>query len=351
MLKAVKEFIINNAHWFIVAGVAVLCAIFLIAGHPNEEGYISLTGAPVTIADETKEWIEEAQKEWKSSIIYADKPVKALIVNENGEEEYIDAPTVESIDSEADMLKCPEGEECGLGAYVYAPTDTYQHFKDYTYGKCWNVDGAYGAQCWDLGALFWMNYTSNGRSLDTCGTGAAKGAWNCKEKNAGTEFDLGYDKTKIKTGDWVITGAGTWGHVCQAAGPYNNGYVACLGQNQGGSSCPGGGAATNIINLNLSSFLGFFHPKTYVEPTPPEPTPTPTPTPTPVSNCDTWYVKKGDTMSGIMKTCKGYVDWAGMNAYADGWISQKVNPGKSVFWGWTHGTGYGLFAGDTIIRK
>ena len=55
--------------------------------------------------------------------------------------------------------------------------------------------------------------------------------------------------------------------------------------------------------------------------------------------------------AGIMKTCKGYVDWSNMNAYADSWISQNVNPGKSVYWGWTHGTGYGLFAGDTIIRK
>ena len=40
-----------------------------------------------------------------------------------------------------------------------------------------------------------------------------------------------------------------------------------------------------------------------------------------------------------------------MNIYADHWYSTIVNPGKSVFYGWTHGTGYGLFANDIIEYK
>jgi hypothetical protein len=72
-----------------------------------------------------------------------------------------------------------------------------------------------------------------------------------------------------------------------ALGSYNNGYVALLGQNQGGYACDGGGQATNIINISLKDFAGAFRPKTYEKPDPeptpePEPEPVPEPEPTPV---------------------------------------------------------------------
>lgn len=339
-MKKITNFIVNNLHWIILAGVSALCAVFILVGTPNEEGYYTV-GGDITISEGTDDFIKEAKA---ATIEYSKTAVPTIITNENGEEEIIEAPTVELIDGgELQVEKCPEGEECGLGAYVYAPTDTYEHFKDYTIGKCWNVDGAYGAQCWDLGALFWMNYTTNGRSLDTCGTGAARGAWDCKEKNAGTEFDLIYDKTKVKKGDWIITSGGKWGHVCEAAGPYNNGYVACLGQNQGGSSCPGGGAATNIINLSLSTFSGAFRPKTYEEPDP-------TPTPTPVSDCKKWTLTRGDTLGKIMLVCEGKIEWGEkMNNYAKTWVDEST--GKTVFDGWTNYPWIGLYAGHTIVRK
>ena len=92
-----------------------------------------------------------------------------------------------------------------------------------------------------------------------------------------------------------MTDGGTWGHVCQAAGPYNNGYVACLGQNQGGPSCPNGGAAQNIVNLSMATFLGALRPKTYEEP---EPTP-PTPTPAPSSEVTYSYVP-GNTFGQVL---------------------------------------------------
>ena len=339
-MEKVKQFFKDQLHWFIVGGVALLCALFLTLGTPDDEGYITV-GGKVTIDESTTQFINDARK---ATITYAETAVPAVIVNSEGEEETIDVPTVESIDGGEIGETCADGEECGLGAYIYAPTDTFENFKNYTLGKCWNVDGSWDEQCWDLAALHWMNYTKDGRTFSTCGTGAVKNSWNCKEYNAGTEYELIYNASEIKTGDWVITGAGTYGHVCEAAGPYNNGYVACLGQNQSGTKCPGSvyGSATNIINLGLGSFVGAFRPKTYTDPTPPQPTPAP------VSDCSTWNVQKGDTMSGIMLACKGYVDWSQMNNYADKWISQMINPGKSIYWGWTHGTGYGLFSGDII---
>lgn len=268
-----------------------------------------VTGATININIE--------QDKVNATIEYAQKEETTLIETENGEIEVIEAPTVEAIDAQQLTDECPEGEEeCGRGRYIYAPTDTFQAFKDYTLGKCWNVDGAYGAQCWDLGALFWMNYTHNGRSLSTCGTGAAKHIWDCKEYNAGDEFDLIYNSTEIKTGDWVIFDGGTYGHVGEAAGPYNNGYVALLGQNQGSSPCEGGGSATNIINISLKTFVGAFRPKTYIEPTP-QPGPTPTPTP----DLETYTVVKGDTLGGIIRKLGWY---KGNKLFGDDGYAQKL---------------------------
>lgn len=266
---------------------------------------------------------------------------ESILETDQGEIKVEDVKTVESVDSN---FSCPEGEEeCGQGRYVYAPTETAAAFYNYTMNKCWDVDGAYGSQCWDLGALFWMNYTKDGRTLSTCGTGAAKGAWNCKEQNAGDEFELITDPTKLQAGDWVIFNNGQYGHVGMALGGYNNGYVALLGTNQGGYACSGGGSAANVINISLKSFAGAFRPKTYI-------IPDPEPTPEPVQSCTEWTLKWGDTLGYIMQQCEGKVEWgAAMNAYAQRWVDKET--GVVVFDGWNSPKGIGLYAGHTIVKK
>lgn len=347
--NTVYQCIKDNIHIFICGATALIIILFLIFGHTNSDGYVVIGGSPVTIEESTKEFVKEAQE---ALITYAKEAVPAVIENADGTLSEIDAPTVETIDGGElfNAEHCPEGQECGLGAYIYAPVDTYENFKNYTLGKCWNVDGYAGAQCWDLSSLHSMNYTANKRVFSTCGTGAAKGMWNCKEKNAGTEYDLVYDIAKVKAGDIVVFGGGTWGHTGIAAGPARNGYIALLGQNQGGSACSGGGAATNIINISVKDFLGAFHPKTYVDPEPTPPTPTPTPTPTPVSNCQRWTLVWGDTLGKIMKTCEGKTEWGeAMNDYARRWVDESTN--KTVFEGWSTYPGIGLYAGHTIVKK
>lgn len=276
----------------------------------------------------------------------SDIQVETILETEDGNIEVLSAPTVERVEN--NQVRCEEGQECGLGKYVYAPTGSPWEFKDYTIGKCWDTDdfpsGA-KAQCWDLGDLFWQNYS--GRNLSTCGTGGAKGAWLCKEYNAGDEFDLIYDKTQLQAGDWVIFNGGQWGHVGMALGGYNNGYVALLGQNQGGYTCPEGGQATNIINISLKDFAGAFRPKSYEKPNP-----EPTPTPIPVTGCKDWDVVEGDTMSGIMLNCEGTVVYGeAMNSYAKTWYSRYYRPNQSVYDGWNSESGVGLYAGDTIDHK
>ena len=282
--------------------------------------------------------------ESENQIELSTESVPTEIETADGVIETIDAPTVESVDTGNIAAECPEGEECGQGRYIYAPTETPQAFKDYTIGQCWNTDGYYGAQCWDLGDLFWQNYA--GRNLSTCGTGAAKGIWNCKEQNAGDEFELITDPTQLQVGDWVIFNNGTYGHVGMALGGYNGGYVALLGQNQGGYACEGGGSSTNIINISLKSFAGAFRPKSYIKP---EPQPEPT---TVADSCDRIEVKKGDTMGAIMKRCEGEIRWGeAMNEYAKIWKSTKYMLYPTVYDGWASTGGYGLFAGDVIERS
>ena len=274
------------------------------------------------------------------SIELSDESVETKIETDEGEIEIIEAPTVESVDS--GTSECPEGSECGLGKYIYAPTDTATSFKDYTINKCWNTDDYAGSQCWDLGDLFWQNYA--GRNLSTCGTGAAKGTWNCKEQNAGDEFILITDKSKLQLGDWVVFNNGKYGHIGMAMGTYNNGYIALLGQNQGGKACTGGGSSTNIINISLNSFVGAFRPKSYIKP---EPVP-----PLPITGCIKWHVLKGDTMSKIMLECEKTVVYGeAMDAYAKTWYSLIYKPNQSVYDGWHSNTGVGLYAGDDIEHR
>lgn len=305
----------------------------------------ALSGAGIDVVIRPNE-DGEMVVETSFSMHLASKQQQALVENDEGEiVEDEDIVTVEEIDGNQLAEECGEDEECGKGTFIYAPTETFTTFKDYTLGNCYDVDGHYGAQCWDIASVFWMNYTNNARTLSTCGTGAAKGAWNCKEQNAGSEFELVYNSKDIQAGDWIIFGSGQYGHVGMALGSYNNGYVTLLGQNQGGAACAGGGSATNIINISLKSFLGAFRPKTYIKPDP-------TPEPIPISGCVEWHVERGDTMSKIMLDCEGTVVYGqAMDDYAKSWYSLVYKPNQSVYDGWHSSTGVGLYAGDDIEHR
>ena len=145
-------------------------------------------------------------------------------------------------------------------------TNTYATYASwitaYPIGSAVDVDGWYGAQCWDYAAAFW--YAQVGRLLQT-GNGAARGCWELmRTTNAGTEFDLITDKTQIRQGDWIVTGGSYYGHICMAAQDYNGtDTINCYGQNQGGVSMPRGGAAVNIASIGLTAFLGAFRYKAW----------------------------------------------------------------------------------------
>lgn len=223
-----------------------------------------------------------------------DEKIDATITNENGEEEVIkDVETVESVEGNQKFEDLPD-----VAQGAYHDTSSWIAYKNATLGACTDVDGVYGAQCFDLASDFWKNYS--GRWLSSCGTGAAKGTVNCWQQNAGNDFVMVWDKTKLQAGDWVVFDSGQYGHIGMALGEYNKGYVTLLGQNQGGGYCFGGGSSANIININLNSFIGAFRPKSYIKP---EPKPTPAPQPKD-SGFKTYTYKKGDYFSKVLKELK-----------------------------------------------
>lgn len=347
MAKKAKN--IKTIRAYLIAIIAMLLAGLAGIGvnislQPSEEGYTSdIEFSEEQIPAEVTEGLDDVE--------YGQGEIK---VDGNT------IPTVESVDANGPQVNpedetpvdCPEGEECGRGAaYPYVDTSTPQAFINATLGGCYNIDGYFDEQCWDYAALFFLNYA--GHTFYTCGTRAAKGAIadGCWQKNAGDKFEMVWDATQVQPGDIVVFNNGTFGHVGDAVGYYNNGYIALAGQNQGGGLCPGStmGARVNIINISTKYFAGAFRPKAYIKPES-KPTPAPTPAPTPsVDRCKKREVVKGDTLGKIMKECKGKTQWgAAMNEYASHWYSLKYKKFLTVYDGWASQNGVGLFAGDTI---
>lgn len=184
--------------------------------------------------------------------------IETILETEDGKIEVESLPVVDMVDGGEIQI---EDESLDLGKGEFYPFDTPQEFKDATLGKCIDLDSKWGSQCVDLANAFWKEYTN--RWITTCGTGTARGIWDCKDKNAGNEFKLITNANDIKTGDFIIFDGGQYGHVGMALGKPNKGYVSLLGENQGGTSCAGGGSATNIINISLKTFKGAFRPKIY----------------------------------------------------------------------------------------
>lgn len=218
--------------------------------------------------------ITTADGEIKVKINYSEEKV---ILGDEGE--YIDEiPTVEEIDGGGqfkDKLNIVDGESAiyyELGSIEQVDTSSPQAFKDSTLGRCIVADNYFGAQCVSLARAFWWNYA--GFDVSTCGTGLAKGMMNCSDENARDKFKVIWNKDEIQEGTWIVLDGSRTGHICMALGSPINGYVQCLGENQGGEPCDYGvgGSGTNIINLSIKNFIGGYTPLTYIQPEP-EPTP------------------------------------------------------------------------------
>lgn len=142
-----------------------------------------------------------------------------------------------------------------------AKWETPEDFIKATIGRRYDLDGwptDQRFQCWDYGDYFWVNQV--GRSLITKfgGMASVRDCWNVSRKvNAGNDFELITDKTKLKKGDWVIFNAGGDGHIGIVKSVVKPGVSVMLqGENQGSTY-------VNVINRSLSDFLGAFRLKAW----------------------------------------------------------------------------------------
>ena len=157
-----------------------------------------------------------------------------------------------------------------FNGYVKVAHATYQDFRDATLGNGYNVDKAYGNQCWDFCALLWWQY---GLTLHTGPKGWASECWTVSRTlNAVPPFTQVTSISDIKRGDCVVfkgTSNYPTGHIAFADENYKDGMTRMnfLGQNQGqGSLNP-----SNIANISLANFIGAFRNSNWIKS--PDPTP------------------------------------------------------------------------------
>lgn len=290
---------------FIWLGVAILCTIFILNGTKSDNGSITLDGKDAKIEEYTEKFIENA-----NDALYR-------IMNE-------DAPTDE------ETIKANE-EVQGLGGSVTLDTVISRRLPD------GNNDNGKGWQCSKYTA-----YLATGKR-EYSSTHPDYGPVNGKDVASWLVKNYGW--TYIDTPVEGAIGSGgfntTYGHTAM--------YLYSTGKNSAmvndANYIP---LTVATHNMNISGWV-WVVPNDY-QPDP-EPTPEPKPEPAPVSSCTTWKLSRGDTLSKIMKTCKGYVNWSEMDEYAQHWYSTYSQPNQSVYSGWNSGSGVGLYAGDTIYYK
>lgn len=129
-----------------------------------------------------------------------------------------------------------------------------------TYGKYYDIDGYYGAQCWDYFAYL---CTVIGSKIINCTTtGYAIDIWNDRKKNGVLDKFKEVSVTSLQVGDVVVFKNGgkltPLSHIGVFAGWINKGSSFALqAQNQYGS------ASVNTGNMYVSDIAGCLRPKVW----------------------------------------------------------------------------------------
>lgn len=298
----ISTFIRNHLTGLVVLGSILICVLMVICGKPSENGSITLDGNDAVIKPYTDKFIESSE-----DALYR-------IMNE-------DAPTDEA------TIEANDEEEVGLGAYTTLADVLARRLPD------GNNDNGLGWQCSKYTA-----YLATGKR-EYSSVHTDYGPVNGKDVAAWLVKNYGWKYIETPVEGAIGSGGfnTTYGHTVM--------YLYSTGTNSAmvndANYVP---LTVSTHNMNISGWV-WVVPGDYN----PNPTPTPAPTPAPVSSCKVINVAVGDTMSVIMKRCKGTVTWGeAMNNYARSWYSTKTRPGQSVYDGWISPTGIGLYAGDII---
>lgn len=128
---------------------------------------------------------------------------------------------------------------------------SYAEFKQMVLGKGFNIDGSYGAQCWD-GYAKYAQYL--GQQVCRCNVTGYVGDIYTQRYSNGI---LNYNSQQyiLKKGDIVTFKKSyytPYTHIAIYDSDAGNGYGYFLGQNQGGTPYNGGGACFNVVKLPYS---------------------------------------------------------------------------------------------------
>ena len=278
-MKKIKNFIINNLHFLIVALVAVICAVFIMNGNKAENGSITLDGQDAKIDEYTEKFIEDA-----NDALYR-------IMNE-------DAPT------DQETIEANDKEATGQGAYTTLDQVKARRKPD------GDNDGGRGWQCSKYTA-----YLATGKK-DYSSAHPDYGPVNGKDVAAYLVKYYGWQYVD-KPVEGAIGSGGfntTYGHTAMYL--YSTGTNTAMVNDANYTPL-----AVSTHNMNISGWVwvvpGDYNPTPETTPTP---TPTPEPSPEPVSS-NTYTVRKGDTLGGIaikMGWCNG------CKLFGDDGYAQKI---------------------------
>lgn len=137
---------------------------------------------------------------------------------------------------------------------------SYQEFKNQVLGRAYDIDGYYGAQCWD-GYAKYAQYL--GQPICHCtSSGYVKDIWNLRGSNGILNYNS--EVNILQAGDIVVfreCSATPLSHIAIFDSDAGGGYGNFLGQNQGAA-----GGAFNIVRLPYSAtFDTAFRPNQFVE--------------------------------------------------------------------------------------
>lgn len=135
---------------------------------------------------------------------------------------------------------------------------TFDDWIKQTQGRYWDMDGAYGAQCWDLWAKYCMDLY--GASVSDCitPTGYAEGNYtrfptNAKMAAIFEKKPADYSPVKGDVAFWNFSSQHTGSHVSIVMEDgVHNGRITVLSQNPN---------PAQRMSFDLTAFLGYLHPK------------------------------------------------------------------------------------------
>ena len=135
---------------------------------------------------------------------------------------------------------------------------TFDDWINQTQGRYWDMDGAYGAQCWDLWAKYCMDLY--GASVSDCitPTGYAEGNYtrfptNAKMAQIFEKKPADYSPVKGDVAFWNFSSQHTGSHVSIVMEDgVHDGRITVLSQNPN---------PAQRMTFDLTAFLGYLHPK------------------------------------------------------------------------------------------